>query len=309
MKALIIQKYGGPEVLELAEVVEPAPEPGDVLVDVYAASVNPIDWKMREGRVLRFFDVPLPHVMGRDMSGVIRAVGEEVTGLQPGDPVFGVGNPLRDGTQAEMMAVEADLVAKKPDALTHEEAASLGVAGLSMLAAIEDTAPVFRGMRVLVHAGAGGVGTLAIQYAADRGAEVLTTASARNTDYVRNLGADQVIDYSLSNWWEKATDCDVVFDTIGGATHAASQACLKPDGALVFLNAAPLPDTPAREDIMVLAAAVQTSREKLERIAELAAAGAVRPQVTKIFPLHEGDGAYALSQSGHARGKIVIKIR
>lgn len=309
MKALIIRKYGGPEVLELAELADPTPGPGDVLVDIHAASVNPIDWKMREGRVLRFFDVPLPHVMGRDMSGVIREVGTEVTGLQPGDPVFGCGNPLRNGTQAEMMTIEADLVAKKPDALTHEEAASLGVSGISMLAALEETAPVFRGMRVLVHAGAGGVGSLAIQYAVDRGAEVLTTASARNTEYVRDLGAQTVIDYTLNNWWEKAADCDVVFDTVGGATHTASQACLKADGALVYLNAAPLPDTPAREDIMVLPAPVQTSRQKLERIAELAAAGAVRPQVAETYPLHEADAAYARSQTGHARGKIVITLR
>jgi NADPH:quinone reductase-like Zn-dependent oxidoreductase len=309
MKALIIRKYGGPEVLELAEIDDPTPGPGDILVDVHAASVNPIDWKMREGRVLRFFDVPLPHVMGRDMSGVVREVGPEVTGLQPGDPVFGLGNPLRDGTQSEMMAIEADLVAKKPDALTHEEAASLGVSGLSILAALEETAPVFRGMRVLIHAGAGGVGSLAIQYAVDRGAEVLTTASARSTDYVRELGAHQVIDYTLDGWWEKARDCDVVFDTVGGATHTASQACLKADGTLVYLNAAPLPEEAPREDIMVLGAPVRTSREKLERIAELAAAGAVRPQVTESYPLHEADTAYARSQTGHARGKIVIKFR
>ncbi len=309
MKALIIRKYGGPEVLELAEIPDPAPSPGDVLVEVHAASVNPIDWKMREGRVLRFFDVPLPHVMGRDMSGVVREVGSEVTGLQPGDPVFGLANPLRDGTQAELVAIEADLVAKKPDALTHEEAASLGVSGLSMLAALEETAPVFRGMRVLVHAGAGGVGSLAIQYAVDRGAEVLATASARNTDYVRSLGASKVIDYKLSDWPQRALDCDVVFDTVGGSTHQDSQACLKPDGALVYLNAAPLPDTPPREDIMVLLAPVRTSREKLERVAELAAAGAVRAQVTETYPLHEADTAYARSQTGHTRGKIVIKLR
>jgi NADPH:quinone reductase-like Zn-dependent oxidoreductase len=309
MKALIIRKYGGPEVLQLAEMPDPVPGSGDVLVEVHAASVNPIDWKMREGRVIRYFDVPLPHVMGRDMSGVVREVGSEVRGLHPGDPVFGVGNPLRNGTQAELLAIEAELVAKKPDALTHEEAASLGVSGLSMLAALEETAPVFRGMRVLIHAGAGGVGSLAIQYAVDRGAEVFATASARNTEYVRKLGAAKVIDYKLSDWPRRAPECDVVFDTVGGETHVASQACLKPDGTLVYLNAAPLPDTPPREDIMVLNAQVQVSREGLERIAELAAAGAVRPQVTETHPLREADAAYRRSQSGHARGKIVIKIR
>ncbi|MEQ8696887.1 MAG: NADP-dependent oxidoreductase, partial [Bauldia litoralis] len=156
MKAAFIREYGGPDRLEIGEYSDPIPEAGDVLVEIHAASINPIDWKMREGYLRSVFDFSLPHVLGRDLSGTVRAVGAEVTDFAPGDLVWGMGNPFRDGSHAELIAIESKLVAPKPDSLSHVEAASLGVSGMTVIAALDRAAPVGSGDRILIHAGAGG---------------------------------------------------------------------------------------------------------------------------------------------------------
>ena len=183
MKALYFPDYGGPEKMEFGEHPTPEPGPTDLLVEIHSASVNPIDWKMREGHVRKYFEAKLPRVLGRDMSGSVVATGAEVEGFKPGDAVFGVGNPLEDGCHAEFMKIDASLVALKPAAVSHDSAAALGVSGATAIAALEKACPIKAGQKVLVHAAAGGVGALAVQYAASVGAVVLGTASARNRDW------------------------------------------------------------------------------------------------------------------------------
>jgi len=307
MKALQILDYGGPEQLALNEVPDPEPGRGDIVVDIAAASLNPIDWKMRAGHIRQFFEFDLPHVPGRDFSGTVRAVGEGVEGIAPGDAVFGIAEMTRWGSHAEALAVKAGMVAAKPEALGHEAAAALGISAITVLAALEVTAPIGAGDRILIHAGAGGVGHLAIQYAKHKGAQVLTTAREVNHDFVRALGADEAIDYTKVDFAEAAPDCDVVFDTMGGEVHRRSFDALKPGGLLVYINAEPLPKTPGRPDVTVLNALVRGDRAGLERIAALVGEGTFKPAVEETYALEDFAEAYARIETGHSRGKIVFK--
>jgi NADPH:quinone reductase-like Zn-dependent oxidoreductase len=309
MKAQLIRDYGGPAALELAELADPMPGPDEIVAEIHAASVNPIDWKIREGLLRSFFDVRLPHVLGRDFSGVVVAVGANVGDLRPDDAVFGVGNPLKPGTHAQKIAIDPKLVARKPRSLSHVAAAALGVAGLSALAALETTAPVKAGDRVLVHAGAGGVGHLALQYARKRGAHVIATARAENHDFVKACGAHEAFDHAAGDFATAIRDCDIVLDSLGGEVHQRSMACLRPGGTLVYLVAAPLPKAPPRPDINVLGAQVRGGRAALERLSALAVEGVLKPHVAATFPLERAGEAYAASQTGRSRGKLVLTMR
>jgi len=307
MKALQFMDYGGPEQLVLTDVPDPEPGPGDVVVDIAAASLNPIDWKTRAGHIRKFFEFDLPHVPGRDFSGTVRAVGAGVEDIASGDRVFGIAEMARWGSHAQAIAVKAGMVAAKPEALSHEAAAALGISAITVLAALETTAPIGAGDRILIHAGAGGVGHLAIQYAKHKGAEVLTTAREVNHSFVRALGADEAIDYTKVDFAEAAPNCDVVFDTMGGEVHRRSFDALKPGGLLVYLNAEPLPDTPGRPDVTVLNAPVRGNRAGLERIVALVGEGTFKPAVEKTYALEDFAEAYARIETGHSRGKIVFK--
>lgn len=310
MKAIFFREYGGPEALEFGERPTPEPGPSELLVDVHAASVNPIDWKMREGHLRRFFDAKLPRILGRDMSGVVVATGDEVEGFQPGDAVFGVGNPLEDGSHAEFMAIDASLVAAKPAAVSHETAAALGVSGATVIAGLEKACALKAGQKVLIHAAAGGVGALAVQYAASVGAVVLGTASARNTEWVKAQGAREVIDYNTTAFETAVNDCDVVFDTVGGDVFRRSFQTLKPGGILAYINAAPIPDAdPPRDDVSVVNVVVKTNGERMRRIAELADAGVFNVPVEDVFPFDHWREAYAIVETGHARGKVVLRMK
>lgn len=308
MKAVQFHEYGGPEVVSLADIPAPEPAPSEVLVDITAASVNPIDWKMRAGLVREYFDVALPHVLGRDFSGVVRAVGEEVEGIAIDDEVFGVADAMRQGTHAEAIAVDAGLLARKPEALDHAGAAALGATGMTLIAAFEDAASIARGQKVLIHGGAGGLGHLAVQYAKHRGAEVVATAGKANHEFVRAMGAGQVIDYTSCDFAEAVSGCDLVLDTIGGEVHKRSLAVVKPGGTLVYVTALPIPPYTVRENISVLRAPVRGGRAVFERLAELVTQGVLAPAIERRFPLAEATAAYALSETGHARGKIVLEV-
>ncbi|MHA1537736.1 MAG: NADP-dependent oxidoreductase [Alphaproteobacteria bacterium] len=306
MKAIQFHQYGGPEVVTLADIPAPEPAPSEVLVAIAAASVNPIDWKMRAGLVREYFDVALPHVLGRDFSGVVRAVGGKVEGIAVGDEVFGVGDAMGQGTHAEAIAVDAELVARKPEALAHDAAAALGATGMTLIAAFEDASSIAPGQKVLIHGGAGGLGHLAVQYARHRGAEVIATAGPANHDFVRAMGAAQVIDYTACDFAGAVSGCDVVLDTIGGEVHKRSLAVVKPGGVLVYVTAAPIPPYAVREDISVLRAPVRGGRAVFERLAELVGQGVLSPVIEHRFALAEAPAAYALSETGHVRGKIVL---
>ena len=309
MKALIYDAYGGLDVMRIAEMPDPEPGPDDVLVDVHAAGINPIDWKVRAGALRSRFELEFPNVAGRDLSGVVVAAGKNVSDLVVGDEVFGTCPPVRWGSHAELIAVSPSVLAKKPAGIAHIEAGSITLVGHTALTALENTAKVSAGSRVLIHAGAGGVGAFAVQYCKARGATVYATASARNADFVTSLGADSVIDYTASDFADAVSDIDIVYDTMGGETHMRSHRVLKPGGLIVCLNAAPIPDTTPRNDIRVEIPLVGYERAGAERIAALMESGDVKPTVGEVYSLDDAIEAYRLSETGHARGKIVLGMK
>jgi NADPH:quinone reductase-like Zn-dependent oxidoreductase len=308
MKAVFIERFGGPEVLTLGDLPEPAPGSGEVLVDIHAASVNPADCRVREGARQNIVAPKFPQILGRDFSGVVRSVGAGVTDLKPGDEVFAVTDNGKDGAYAEAITIAAAICAKKPAFLSHVEAAALALIGLTALVAIEDTIKLKKGETILIQGGAGGVGSFAVQLAHHIGARVLTTASARNRDYLRKLGADQVIDYTKEDFTKIAHDCDAVFDTVGGEVQARSLACVKPGGRFSWVAGAELAAKPPA-NIKAQRPAVGRDRPHLERIVALAQAGAVKvPEIT-VLQLSEAQKAHALSDAKHVRGKLVFKVR
>src|SRR3954452_19009541 len=307
MKAAYIERHGGPEVLKFGEMPDPVAAPGEVVVDIVAASVNGADWKVREGKsgqLSRF-----PYILGRDFSGVVSAVGADVTDLRVGDEVFAVCDVGQEGAYAERIAIKAAIVAKKPDQLSHVDAAALALAGLTAICTIEDTLKLKAGETILIQGGAGGVAGFAIQLAKHLGARVITTASAANHDYLRTIGADEIIDYNAVDFTKAVKDCDAVFDTVGGDVAQRSFTVLKPGGRAAFIASGPQAPKPDRGDVTALRPSVGRDRPHLERIVELVAAGGLRPTEVTMYQLSEAVAAHRLSESRHFRGKLVFGVR
>ncbi len=305
MRAWRIHEYGGPGVLHLDTMPVPQPAPGQLLVRVAVASVNPIDWKTREGHLKRALPLALPAVLGRDCAGtVVIGSGE----FQTGDRVLSVGEAGKDGSQSEYALVPAASSARIPASVPFEESIAFGIAGTSAWIPLVEVASVGPRMRVLVHAGAGGVGSVAVQLARHFGAEVVATCSSANVEFVRSLGA-RAIDYTREDFVPAAGPCDVVFDTVGGEVHRRSFAALKPGGLLVYLNAAPIPSGGAlRQDVRVVLAQIRATTVRLERQLELAARGILKGQVGAVVRFEEAPRAYALVERGHGRGKVMIRV-
>ena len=306
MKAAFIEQYGGPEVLKYGDLPDPVAGPGEVVIDVVAASVNGADWKVRVGQ---YKQSKFPFALGRDFSGVISAIGEGVADLKVGDAVFGVCDAGQEGAYAEKIAVKAAIVAKKPDGLSHVNAAALALTGLTAMSAIEDTLKLQPGETILIHGGAGGVASFAIQLAKHIGAHIITTASAANHEYVRGLGADEIIDYNARDFTQIVSNCDAVFDTVGGDVAQKSFAVLKPGGRAAFIASGAQAPTPNRDDVMSLRPPVGRARRHLDRIAQLFQAGAIRPPEVKLYRLSEAADAHRLSESRHFKGKLVFQVR
>lgn len=306
MKAAFIERYGGPEVLQYGDLPDPVAAPGEVVVDVVTASVNGADWKVRLGH---YKQPKFPFALGRDFSGVVSATGKGVTDLKVGDPVFGVLDAGQEGAYAEKVAVKAAIIARKPDALSHVHAAALALTGLTALVSVEDTLQLKTGETILIHGGAGGVASFAIQLAKHIGARVITTTSAANVDYVRGLGADQVIDYNAQDFVRVVAGCDAVFDTVGGEVAQRSFAVLRPGGRAAFIASGPQAPMPGRSDVASLRPAVGRDRPHLDRIAHLVLTGVVRPPEIKLYRLSEAVEAHRLSESRHFRGKLVFQVR
>ncbi|MFI5003063.1 MAG: NADP-dependent oxidoreductase, partial [Reyranellales bacterium] len=265
MKAAYIEKFGGPEVLKYGDLPDPSAGPGQIIVDTFAASVNGADWKACAGD---YAQPSFPVILGRDFSGVVSALGAGVADLRIGDEVFGVLEAGRDGTYAEKIAIGAAIVAKKPPALSHVDAAALALTGLTALCSIEDSLKLKSGETILIQGGAGGVASFAIQLAKHLGARVITTASAANLGYLRDLGADQVIDYNATDFRKVVSNCDAVFDTVGGDVATQSFAVLKPGGRAAFIASGGQAPKPDRGDVTALRPAVGRDRAHLDRIAE-----------------------------------------
>jgi NADPH:quinone reductase-like Zn-dependent oxidoreductase len=307
MKAAYIERHGGPEVLQFGEMPDPVAAPGEIVVDIVAASVNGADWKVREGKSAQLSR--FPYILGRDFSGVVSALGDGVTDLRIGDEVFGVCDVGQEGAYAEKIAVKAAIVARKTAALSHVDAAALALAGLTAICAIEDTLKLKAGETILIQGGAGGVASFAIQLAKHLDARVITTASAANHDYLRQIGADEIIDYNTVDFTKVVKDCDAAFDTVGGDVAQRTFAVLKPGGRAAFIASGAQAPKPERSDVIGLRPSVGRDRPHLERIVELVAQGAVRPPEITRYKLSEAVAAHRLSESRHFRGKLVFIVR
>jgi NADPH:quinone reductase-like Zn-dependent oxidoreductase len=309
MKAAYFEKFGGPEVLKYGDLPDPTPAPDEVVIDVAAASVNAADWKFRSGDYARHAESRFPLVPGRDFSGTVSAVGSGVADLKVSDAVFGVLEAGKEGTYSEKLAIRAAVIAKKPASLSHTNAAALALTGLTAINSVEDTLKLQRGETILIQGGAGGVAGFAIQFAKYLGARVITTTSAANRDYVRGLGADEIIDYNTQDFTKVVKGCDAVFDTVGGDIAEKSFLVLRSGGRAAFIASGAQAPKPNRADVTALRPPVPRSRKAMERIAELFAAGAIRPPEVKLYRLSEAADAHRLSQARHFRGKLVFQIR
>jgi len=312
MKAVFVERYGGLDALRYGEVPDPVAREGEVVVDIHAASVNAADVKVREGATQNT-STPradtFPCILGRDFSGVVASRGPGDVDLAVGDAVFGVLAPGRDATYAEKVAEKAAILCRKPDSLSHIEAAALALTGLTAIVSIEETIRLRRGETILIHGGAGGVASYAIQLAKHIGAIVITTASPANHAYVRSLGADQVIDYNKEDFARIVRNVDAVFDTVGGEVAVRSFAVLRPGGRAAFIGSGPSAPVSPRPDVQSLRPAVGRDRPHLQRIVDLHEAGAVRVPEIRVFPLAEAAEAQRISQGRHLRGKLVLRVR
>ena len=308
MRAIRIHHYGGPEVLQDEEAPRPEPQAGEVLVRVHAAGVNPVDWKVREGHMKDFWPHKFPLVLGWDASGTVEEVGPGVSRFKIGDEVYSVTDPTRDGAYADYIVIREGELALKPNSLHHIRAAAVPLAALTAWQSLFDTAQLQPGQRVLIHAGSGGVGHLAVQLAKWKGAYVFATASTKNQDSLRELGVDQAIDYTKQRFEDAARNIDIVLDTIGGETQDRSWSVLRKDGFLVSIVQPPSEEKAEELGVRAVFVAGHPSGTQLAKIAKIIDSGKLAPIIDRILPLSEAGRAHELSQSGHTHGKIVLRI-
>ena len=332
MRAALIERYGSNDLVKVTDAAVPKIGAKDLLIQVRAASVNPLDVKTREGKLKALLEYRFPLVLGNDLSGVVADTGDQVTRFKKGDAVYARLDKDRIGAFAEFAVVREGAAAPKPANTTFEEAASLPLVALTAWQALGEIGRLGPGQRVLIHAGSGGVGSVAIQLARHLGATVLTTVGQRNMELVKGLGADIAIDYRNTRFEDLATGCDVVLDSAGGDTLVRSFNCVKPGGVVVSIGSTPSAAF-AREwglnPIIVLAIGLMARKvtaaarhhgaryeylfmradgAQLAEITRLVESGAVKPLIDRVFPLEQVRDALAYSESGRATGKIVIKI-
>ena len=308
MKSVRIHEYGGRETLRYEESPMPQMSNHDVLIKVIAAAVNPVDWKIREGYLKEMIFYQLPLILGWDLSGIVEKVGDEVTGFNPGDAVYSRPELSRDGAYAEYIAVRATELARKPETVSFAEAASIPLAGITAWEAVINRGRIAEGQSILIHAAAGGVGSLAVQLAKWKGAHVYATCSERNLALVKSLGADEVVDYEKNRFQDIVRDVDVVFDTIGGQVQEASWSVLKPRGMLVSIVQPPSQERANQVNVRGEFVFIQPSSEILGELSHLVDNGTIRPVVGAEFSLKDVTRAHELSESGRARGKIVLHV-
>lgn len=307
MKAVRIHAFGGREVLELNDIAIPEAKQGEVLIKIHAASVNPVDWKIRQGYLQPLLNHALPLTMGWDVSGEVVAVGGGVIHLKVGDEVYSRPNIANNGSYAEYMTASAEEVALKPKSLTWQEAAGVPLAGLTAWQGLYELADIEAGEQVLIHGGSGAVGQFAIQLAKLRGATVYTTTSARNTDLVLSLGADHAIDYQQVDFSE-LRDMDVVLDTIGGEVQDKSWKTIKPGGRLLSIVQTPDEAVAASHGVTASFYFIEPDRSQLEEMARLADAGKLVVNIDSEFSLDQVADAHKRSESGRTQGKIIINV-
>jgi NADPH:quinone reductase-like Zn-dependent oxidoreductase len=310
MQAIRVHSHGATDGLRLDTLPLPEVLADEILVRIHAASVNPVDWKVCDGILQDKLIMRMPFIPGGDFSGTVAAIGPGVTALQPGQAVFGMTSTpgYRAGAFAEYIAVKAKDVALKPLRFDHVQAASVPLAALTAWQAVFNRAALRRGQRVLIHAGAGGVGSFAIQFAREAGAYVITTTSAGNADYVRMLGADQVIDYHAVKFEDVLRDLDVVIDLLGEDVQARSYAVLRPGGVLVNAWGTIMQEKAHAAGVSGVKVAVEANGGQLAEIAALIDAGKVKTTIAGTFPYSQAAAGLALSRTGHVRGKVVLTM-
>jgi NADPH:quinone reductase-like Zn-dependent oxidoreductase len=308
MKAVRIHAFGGPEELKLEEAPKPVPKSDEVLIKIFAAAVNPVDWKIRKGLRKEKFPTNFPLTLGWDVSGVIEEVGADVKTLKPGDAVYSRPDPTKNGTYAEYVTVKANQVGLKPKSINHTQAAAVPLAGLTAWQGLFDHGHLKPGQKVLIHAASGGVGSYAVQFAKWKGAYVIGTTSTDNVDFVKSLGADEVIDYKKEKFEDRLNNLDLVFDTLGGDTQKRSFRVLKNGGRLITTVKPETGDEVRTKNIHVEGYLAQSYPEELKQIATLIDQGQVKPVIAKVFPLSEAAEAQRMSEEGHVVGKIVLQV-
>lgn len=311
MKAAQITGYGGQEVHILNnEVPKPIAATGQVLVEVQAAGVNPFDIKVREGQARHLAELRFPATLGGDVAGTVVEVGENVEGFTVGQEVYGQAGALSSqGSFAEFTLVKAGQLAVKPASTDWTTAAALPLVSVSAYQAMIDHMGLQPGQKILIHGGAGGIGSMAIQLAKQLGAYVTTTASTKETEFAKSLGADEVIDYTNQDFSTMLTDYDAVFDTVGGETNTKSYAVLKTGGALVSMVDQPNEALVSQKNIQYTTQFTQVTTERLTKIAELVDAGKLTINVDKVFPLDQAADALDYLKNGHPRGKVVVRVK
>ena len=308
MQAIQIQEFGDPQVLQVKEISIPAPGPGELLLRVHAAAVNPVDTSIRAGRASGLSGAELPYVPGFDASGVVAAIGSEVDSFQVGDEVFAMLNLRRGGAYAEYAIVLEEEAAPKPPRISHAEAAAIPLVALTAWQALFDVAKLQKDQTILIHAGAGGVGSIAVQLAKWRGARIIATASDYNHNFLRELGVDVPVDYRTQNFEDFARDVDVVLDPIGGDTQVRSLQTLREDGILVSIVGLTSEGRNPSRNVRATSILVQPNADQLFQIGELIQNGTINPIVSYRFPLEQAPLAHEQSQTRRTRGKIVIEV-
>lgn len=311
MKAAQYNSYGGPEVIEINNVREPVLGKGQALVEVYAASINPIDWKVRNGYFKEQMPLKFPVTIGGNFSGIVKKIADGVVEFKIGDEVYGQALVLNGGSGAiaEMVASNVVNTAYKPKTVNHIAAASLPLVGVSALQALEQHINLQSGQKILINGGSGGIGSIAIQLAKSIGAYVAATVSTEHIDFVKKLGADEVIDYKKENVAEKPHDFDAVFDTAGGESQDNAMKVLKKGGVIVSMTGAPDPRLTEEYGIKAIGQNTNTNLENLTRLAGLVDQGVIKPQVDKVFPLEQTKEAFKYQETSHPKGKVVISIK
>lgn len=316
MKAMVVDAFGGSEAMHMTEIATPAPAPGEVLIRIRATSVNPVEWKIREGGLARLFPCKFPLILGWDAAGTIAGLGDGVTNFTIGDRVWSYCRKpdIQWGTYAEYVAMAADAVAPMPANLSFAEASTIPLVGLTSWQSLFDVAEIRPGQTVLIHAGAGGIGSLAVPLAKWAGATVIATARVANHDYVRGLGADHVIDYTAEDFVAATMalvpgGVHMVFATVGGEVLTRSYAVVKPGGILVSITDKTDKDEAERRGIRVKYVFVQPNGQQLRHLAGLVESGTLRPPEIEEMPLTQAAEALERSKRGHVRGKIVLMVR
>jgi NADPH:quinone reductase-like Zn-dependent oxidoreductase len=307
MKAVRIHSFGDPEVLHLEEVDTPKPQPGEVLVKVGAAGINPVDYKIRQGKYPKITAAQLPIILGRDVCGTIEQTAADGSGLRSGDEIYALLDWSLGG-YAQYVALPASLCVARPRNLSVVECGAVPLAALTAWQGLFDHAGLETGQSVLIHAGAGGVGHFAVQFAKHRGARVMTTVSAENLQFVLGLGADVAIDYEKQRFEEIARDIDVVYDLVGGDTRERSWNVLRPGGILVSTLGQPDEREASKRRVRATGYMAQPDQAQLAEIGRLLEDGKVRPTVTKTFALEEASRAHRYLEKEHPRGKIAFSI-